>query len=828
MDNLLREKTLAKYNKTINTAKDCELLSKEIQLATNRTVSASTLRRFFGLLPSKSNLSKYNLDTLAIFCGEKDYQKFILNNATNESDEIVKQNADKSDINQLSQFTLNSISKKTLGGFEKTIPREEFNKELNRFIQSEFLLYPVIAPGGYGKSVALAHWVKTLSTEKKEILFSTASIFNQLISDAGNLNNSVQLKLKDPDNIFEKGKFRDKQFILIIDTIDELSLNTNKTEELLKYLVELIQNYQDKIQLKIIFSARESFWNKILKPDLSELLNEHKLNHILYNNESGVNSIQGFSRSEIMELLELNKSDIRSFQYHAIPVILQELIRIPINLYFLLELLKKDKNIPVVCSNSLNRKYLKEFVFDSKFAEYKEDIIWTIIDFIEQEKDAYFFNKNLLKKVIPVHLKREAEFYNAYKSLITSGIIYEERIENKYGIYTTVIGFKHHNFFFYLSALNQIDKNDGLDFLLFEKIADSKRNQEWKNHLISILFEIAYENEDFETLKDFCNLPESILSTLMVRFSVGYSFRINNPIRSKLVQKFALSPVGQTCFFEQFVDTNFMVDNYELRIIEYLKNKQTQEALLFGNSILFLAGFLKMDSLACIKQFEIIDKIEIDSTIHPWPIGRKISYQILHHYFIEKKPIKNIFSFIEHYLNIAYRYPNYLNNGIVEFELPIFVALFLTREYKTILMLYEIAITAYQIKIPEELSYSNKYNQNILPYLFSEFSKYKLGLKISDNYIQVLEKTIDSFPSTFDDFQYKIILKYFLSELYKDTNIKKAKEYYHLALKLSEFGHYNFYKAFLLLNNPEKNVEKIKEGQNMIVNSGFEVECFFH
>ncbi|MFH1000446.1 MAG: hypothetical protein V1783_06365, partial [Bacteroidota bacterium] len=414
------------------------------------------------------------------------------------------------------------------------------------------------------------------------------------------------------------------------------------------------------------------------------------------------------------------------------------------------------------------------------------------------------------------------------KSLITSGIIYEERIENKYGIYTTVIGFKHHNFFFYLSALNQIDKNKGLDYLLFEKIADSKRNQEWKTHLISIIFEIAYENEDYETLKDFCNLPETILSTLMVRFSVGNSFRINNPIRSKLVQKFALSPVGQTFFFEQFVDTNFIANNYELRIIEYLKNKQTNEALLFGNSILFLAGFLRMDSSACIKQHEIIAKIEPDTTMHPWPIGRKIAYQILHQYFIEKKSIKNNFAAIEYYLNIAYSYSNYLNAGIVEFELPIFVALFLTGEYKSILKLYEKAITAYKIKIPEELSYSNKYTQNILPYLFSEFSKYKLGIEISANYIQVLEKTIDSFPSTFDDFQYQIILKYFLSDWYKDTNSKKAKEYYHLALKLSEFSRYHFYTAFLLLNNPEKDVLKIKEGQKMIANSGFEPEYFLH
>jgi len=811
MEEELKNKLLHKFKNPVNTAKDCELLSKEIYIETNRKISSSTLRRFFGLLPSKSNVSKYNLDTLAIYCGEKDYKTFVLNNSSNKSAVNVKKNKISSAINELTDFTLNSIAKKTLGGFENTIPRKDFNQELNRFIRSEFLIYPIIAPGGYGKSVALAHWVKTLILSKKDILFCTASIFNQIISTTSNLNYSINFKIYKPGNIFEKTVFKDNQFIIIIDSMDELSSVSNKTVELLNYIAELIQNYKDKIQLKIIFSARESFWNKILKPDLLNTLNEKKLKHIINSNDFGVNNNPEFSTSEIKQLVELNRNSIRPFQYHAVPFILQDLIRIPINLYFLFELLKTDNQISMVSSNSLNRKYIKEFVFDSKFAEYKEDIIWKIIDFIELGKDGYTLNKNLLKKVIPVHLKRETEFYNAYKSLITSGIIYEERVENKYGIYTTLIGFKHQNFYYYLSALNQINKNEGLDYLLFEKICNSERNQEWKNHIISILFEIAYENEDYETLKDLCNLPESILSSLMVRFSVGNSFRINNSIQSDLVREYATHPVGQKFFFEQFVDTNFIINNYELRITEYLKNKQTKEARLFGNSILFLAAFLKMDSSACKKQFEIINQIEPDSTIHPWPIGRKVAYQILYCYFADKKPVQNILGFIEHYLTIAYSYPNYLDNGLVEFELPILMALVLTKDYETIIKLYEKVIHSYKIEMPQELSYSNKYNQNILPYLFSEFAKYKLGLKVSGDYIQILEKTIDNFPSTFDDFQYKIILKYFLSEYYKKGNIEKAKEYFNMAIKLSEFAQYDFYTAFLYANNPKNKKNLIEQ-----------------
>ncbi len=820
MDKLLREILLKEYIKPINSAKDCDLLSKEIYIKTKRKISSTTLRRFFDLLPSKSNLSTYNLDTLAIFCDTKDYQTFTKENIKDSSIKSISDNEEINNLRKLTQFTLNSISKKTLGNFENTIPREEFNKELNKFLQSKFSIYTVIAPGGYGKSIALAHWVSSLNSKNHEILFCSASIFYQLISLQNNLKNQINIRINDPNNYFEQFKNNNKQCILVIDSLDELSSNTKKIDELLTYIIELEQYYHNKISLKIVFSIRESFWKNIVKQDVIKLLNAKKLYHVFNNIESEVNEFSTFSVSEIKKLININCQKYKqSFQYNAIPFILQDLIRIPINLYFLFELLKKEKKIEIISSNSLNRKYLKEFVFDSKYSEYKEDIIWKIIDLVEKED--FLINKNLLKKHFPIHLKRETEFYNAYKELITTGIIHEERVENKYGIFTTLIGFKHQNFYYYLSSLNQIKKNDELNYSLFERVCNSDKNEEWKNNVVSVLYEIAYEDEDYNTLEKFCDLPAEIISSLDVRFSVGNSFRINNSIRNKLIQKYATCSAGQVFFFEQFVDTNFIINNYDFRINEYLKHKKTKEAQLFGNSILFLSGFLKMNSIICVKQFEIINKIKPDSTIHPWPIGRKTAYQILYHYFVENKPISNLLEYIHNYQSIAYEYPNYLNNGVVEFELSIFISLLLTKEYKIIIQLYNKIINIYNIEISTNFSYNNQQNQNVLPFLFSEFAKFKLGQKVADNYINILEKTIDNFPSTFDDFQYKIILKYFLSDFYKDSDIKKAKEYFELALKLSQFAQYDFYTAFLLINNPTKDSELIREAEEMLKKSGF-------
>lgn len=48
-------------------ARDCERLAKAISESTNRNISSATLRRFFDLLKTKSEPSKYTLDTLGIY-----------------------------------------------------------------------------------------------------------------------------------------------------------------------------------------------------------------------------------------------------------------------------------------------------------------------------------------------------------------------------------------------------------------------------------------------------------------------------------------------------------------------------------------------------------------------------------------------------------------------------------------------------------------------------------------------------------------------------------------------------------------------------------------
>ena len=73
----LKEDIQKKFGQEILYGKDCQALSDLIQQDINRQVSVSTLKRFFGIIQSPFNPSKYTLDTLAIYLKFENWQDFI-------------------------------------------------------------------------------------------------------------------------------------------------------------------------------------------------------------------------------------------------------------------------------------------------------------------------------------------------------------------------------------------------------------------------------------------------------------------------------------------------------------------------------------------------------------------------------------------------------------------------------------------------------------------------------------------------------------------------------------------------------------------------------
>ena len=447
---------------------------------------------------------------------------------------------------------------------------------------------------------------------------------------------------------------------------------------------------------------------------------------------------------------------------------------------------------------------------------------------LEKQEDDIVVHKGKLKKFFPIHLKREKAYYQAFEDLKQNGVLLEYREENKFGIFESRLGFKHLNFYYYLSALYRIRANEGLDFGLMERVCNSVEDQALVSNLMASFYQIAYEIEDFDTLNRFIELPEWVLGSLEVRLAVGNSFRVKKSIRDRVIRLFASHKLARIYFYERFVDINYLFNNFRFRIEEYLKYAHTKENILFGHSILYLAGFFEMDAGICRQQFSRVAEIPTNEDVHPWPIGRKVSCIILQSYFIEQTEIPDLGDLIRRFTTEAYAYEGYLKRGLIEFELYIMLALVLVQKFKELDNMLSHVFTFYDTSNPDlEVSLMLQATQNSLPVYFQEYALFKLGNCDDPELPEIWEGAINSFTATFDDYQYLIMLNWFLYDYYSSNGqSERAKDYYLAALELSSFASYDFFTAFLLKNDPSGDKERVARADKMIAESGFNAELF--
>jgi hypothetical protein len=832
----LKNSVQQKYGSPVNTPRDCSRLSELIEELTGRSISQTSLRRFFGLLPSKSALSRYNIDTLAVYCGYQDYEMFC---STHHADKTVQLPAEEdaiaaltAELNHLSGFTMKSITRTCLTQFEHTIPRQELNDKLEQFIHSPYSIFPVIAPGGYGKSVALAHWYMSVSLVS-HCLFVPAVIFHNMVDRKSSAARNIELNLGRPGNLYETllngSASPDRPLVLILDSVDEISAGKDQLFDFIDYLFDVANTYGGGGSLKIVFALRESVWNNYLSRRFERFEATSWFEREAPLLETGYTNLALLTNEEIRTIVEqMNQSAENPFIFECMPWDLRELARVPINLYFIGEVFRKKGSLEHIAHLDITQAYVKEFVFKAQYAEEKEDLIREVIGLMDHSGNYSGVLKNDLKRSYPVHLKRETAYYNAYRDLLHSGVFIEGREENNYGVYTTKITFRHHNFFIYLYALYLIGENGGLDFRLISSIAHLRKNELWIPHLVATLYEIAYESEELDAISRFCELPEKLLESLPVRLAVGTCFRRENRIRNQIISQFAASPKGRVYFFERYVDVNYLFNNFKTRITEYLKHASEGEPQLFAHCILYQAGFLKMDRHAARRYHAVVEQIEPDEQYYPWPIGRKVATHIVHAWFVEKRPIGDLQGLIAHYTDIAHCHPGYLGRSLVEFEMYIMLALALVQEFAVLESVAEGVVKNYGLSLmPSVRDSVVRKNQNSIPFYFLEYAKYKLGRSGHPHLSGYYETAISNYTTTFDDFQFLIFLNLFLYDIYSaERNPDRAKVAYDRALELSRLASYDLYTAILLNNDPDEDPEKRDRADGMVTASGFNPTLF--
>ncbi|HOI48553.1 MAG TPA: hypothetical protein PK167_04570, partial [Prolixibacteraceae bacterium] len=251
----------------IEYAADCVALSELIFETVHRRVSSSTLKRFFHIIDSPFDPSRYTLDTLSAFTGSANWQEFVAKLESGKDLESQQWEDLKNQARAITEKSLQSLKEKVNFTAGKFLLRPFAKKKLEKFMESPQNATMFVAPDGYGKSALLIQLVEnfflkpgaryqdeTLLLIDGSLLFHLSFsypdlfILNQLVDFERSVGRSAP-PVSNWQKIFGK-------MVVVIDDLDEVFYQKVKFHQFAENLLRLISVYQGTDWFKIILTCR--------------------------------------------------------------------------------------------------------------------------------------------------------------------------------------------------------------------------------------------------------------------------------------------------------------------------------------------------------------------------------------------------------------------------------------------------------------------------------------------------------------------------------------------------------------------------------------------
>jgi hypothetical protein len=271
---ILKTTVLAASNLAAITPCDCKTISAKIFNKTKQSISETTLKRVYGFAYSKFKPSLFTIDVMAKYCGYQNWEDFCFKqdqttvnpNDTSTSWETLKLNAGK-----ITSFTLQVLRNKSGIPYNQTIKRQFIDEHFSEFLSGGYTATIVSAPAGYGKTIALCHWIEerlflnaTGKTNDIILFFSTNALMNAFLS-GHDLNHWLLALLgysadSDIAALFDNEQKKGGNFFLVIDDLDEYVYKPEQFKLLLNQLLDIFSLYQMTSWFKIILTMRSASW----------------------------------------------------------------------------------------------------------------------------------------------------------------------------------------------------------------------------------------------------------------------------------------------------------------------------------------------------------------------------------------------------------------------------------------------------------------------------------------------------------------------------------------------------------------------------------------
>lgn len=612
---LMKKEINAKTGHPTSYAKDCHLLSALILKDTRRRVSASTLKRFFGIINSPYKPSLFTLDTLSIFLGYQDFADFAQagqrDHACDDNcwDQLHEQ------ARSITNISLNSLKTK-IGSKINEFPLRKFaDEKFDAFLNSDKTATAFIAPDGYGKSttvVQLTHRYFTgpdpLYPEDIVCLIDGGILYNLILhyEETEWFYNLLEFDPKRSFHLFTRKNQEciKGRFILIIDGVGEIYPDNARTEHFVDNLIKIAAAYEKVSWFKLVVTCHPSKW-KIL----SFFMKKNPLLKALWYDvefdgtpEEAVN-IPLLTKDEIEQILIRNKfpHKLEKLQFYNPEI--QDVINNPFLLNLFVVSFKHGK---ILDETDLLYEFVHESIISPPYTEEKYAIISAFFQACENGRKGSFIKKEDIEQLSVRSI--------AYDELIQNGILHEYTISDKYLTVNTYIEFSHKMLFEFLLANKLLKENGSQTDKLLEIVNGYGANPALQCNILKFIIKIAFKEGNIKLLEhffEFIDLDQCKKATASDElFKYEYfsnifavELRRNQAVRKLLIPCICRSGSWSYLFFERCFDMDSIVLHSAGNLRCYLRYNHSSKAILLSHHFKFMQYFLSCSKEGCDKEY---------------------------------------------------------------------------------------------------------------------------------------------------------------------------------------------------------------------------------
>ncbi|MFW6275130.1 MAG: hypothetical protein ACOC2M_00690 [bacterium] len=515
---LLKKDVELKFGGEVIRSNDCSRLARDIVNNTRRHVSASTVKRFFGIIKSDYNPSKYTLETFVQYIGFHNWQEYkayynksALPEAKQNTWEILKKR-----IEIITERSLTSLKLRAGYNPDKVIFRTFAKEKFENFLQSSETATLLTAPIGYGKSVTLIqlveYYFRQEDADNKDdlVLLIDGGIFFSLFARNPNvdlLHQFVDFNISSSQEMyFQKNPDQRKgRIVILIDNIDEIYFNKEKYHRFLENLMRMIMAY-DNGHYKMIFTCRPENVdvfaylvnkNPILEKAWYDVDFKKELMHEATN-------VPLFSKDEIIELIQKLEFD---FDIGLLDKNEQlfKLIQHPYFLSLFAHAYYQNGNITEL---TLIKKYLETTLYSPPYQEEKLNLIDNFIEICDRGKETNAVQK---KKLLA-----QSNYKTAYRELISYGIFYEFLVADGLFENNMFVKFRPSVLFEY-TLLEKWTQQNNSDYGLFVELSKYyDNNVQLQCNILKLFIKYLAYRKKFEVIEQ---IQSALLSKTVLYFN---------------------------------------------------------------------------------------------------------------------------------------------------------------------------------------------------------------------------------------------------------------------------------------------------------------------